>query len=773
MFGKDRISVINYLSSEYFKGVSKNVAERLVDQFGLTVVEDIIEKDPKRLLEVKGVGKKVAKKIVEAHTIRSAFRALDELSLTKAEKKKIYAAFKENAASVVRYSPYQLIKLDGFGFKRVDQIAMRNGIAKDDPARIAAAIIYILQNIGMEGHCWTSADAMQAKLGEIIPEISTEQVIEVLGKQISEGEVVYDDSRLYAKSLYECEDGCARMIAKMMKEPPLRVISPMQVEMAISQMENETGFTLEEKQKDAVLCALRNRFSLITGGPGTGKSTIIRAILNAWKMVAPNFSRSVFLCAPTGKAARRMKEVTGVEASTIHRIINQYKRVVSSVDDSAVSLWEENDESEGIEYFQNRLIIVDEASMPDIRLAYSLMRLASNGNQLVLVGDVDQLPPIGPGSFFRDCLRCRQIPSVRLTLSHRQHGAIAVNAARINEGEPFHSLRLNDPSFEFIEADKESVRDAVIQKYIEYANQYGISDVCCVVPMRKHKRSHTAADDLNVFIRDIVNPVKNEVPIDVEDITDNGIAVKMTVYENPAKPTVIEAADQANTVYGTLKTDAAIEPGFTGKERAAQFSSWTYTGDLNAAKNLRVIALKAVQDPSRLRESMLKKNKDGDYVIDDTTGRPVFLVDNALPGIDLYAGDRIMNTVNNYDLEIFNGDTGYVHDIDKEEDTMDLLMDDGRVVTVDSEQAKDLILAYAITVHKAQGSEYKAIVVSQNMEHYTMLQRNLLYTAVTRAKERVALCGEKKAIGFAIATNPALRRNTRLLERILKYLAQL
>lgn len=640
--------VYHYLTSGVFRGVGKALATRIIAQFGAKDVINVIELEPERLAEVPGIAKKRIQTIVEDHEANADMLALNSMALTYHQREKLKEAYGKDAAKVIKETPYKAIyDISGFGFKVVDGIALKNGVSKTDPMRIGAAIVNVLTTIGDQGHCWTSVDALENSLQELIPEVSTDLIADRLVQEITDGHVINDDGKLYDARIFNYEDTTAKILAGLVREKPLVNIPAVRVSEAIADVEAASKFQLDDSQRDAVQSAIRNRVSVITGGPGTGKSTIIKAIVKAWlkqfpdsKVVAPE--DYILMCAPTGKAARRMSEVTNVHAETIQKIIISAKR-------------HRNDPE-----FRRKLIILDEASMVDIELACSLMELVKGcgdegspaANQLVMIGDIDQLPPIGPGNFFRDCVTSPAVPTVRLNLSHRQHGYIAINAKRINDGMGTNALTFAE-NFTMIEAEKEQAQDAVVKAFMDLMQTYSVKDVCCIVPMRKAGRSHTAADDLNARLRELINP-------------ENG------------KPT--------------------------------------------------------------------------------------------LSGCPFRVGDRVMNTSNDYTRNIFNGDCAVVQEIRPDENLLILEMDSGEKVECSLDQTKALTLAYAITVHKSQGSEYKAIVVAQNKEHYVMLQRNLLYTAVTRAKEQVIIVGEKAAINMAVRMVPSMDRNTCLKSRIKNYL---
>lgn len=643
---KNRASVIQYLSSGLIKGVGIIMANRIVDKFGVNVIEEIIEKDPEKLTEIPGISSRKAKEIAKCHSQNFAFQELAAMNLSVSQIRKLFDQYETKAVDIVKNNPYKIIyDVDGFSFKTVDRIALSNGTPHDDPKRVSAAITFCLLEIGNQGHCWSHVESLAGMIEELLPDVTSDKIVKQISADFESGKIVADGDKVYAKSIYMAERNTAKCIAKMLKVDKQmalsdeRPISPTRIKYAIEKMEDEMGIELEAQQKQAVFDAFSHRFSVITGGPGTGKSTITRAIVSAWMSQYPTGTDPkdhIVLCAPTGRASRRMAEVTGVHAETIQRILKR-------------------EEIRSSESMEPKLVILDEASMLDIKIASQLMKYVVERDYLVLVGDVDQLPPIGPGSFFRDCVQSPLVPTSRLSLSYRQHGAIAVNAKRINDGMGFHALNLNDKTFRFVEADKYQVQQATIAEYINLINRgYQLKDICCIVPIRKSGKSQTAADDLNVILRSILNPPPDERPKDFNE------------------------------------------------------------------DKLRV-------------------------------------------------GDRVMSTENDYDLNVFNGDCGTVIAVDYETDTVTVKMDNDDVVDFNRLKASVLNFAYAMTVHKSQGSEFKAAVIVQSMEHYYMLQRNLLYTAATRAKNEEVIVGERRAIDVAVSKIPSLERNSSLKEAIVSF----
>lgn len=642
---KDTSSIFQYLSSGLFTGVGVILAHRIVSHFKEETLE-IIEHSPERLVEVPGVSTRIANSIQRQHAENFVFQELAGMGLTISQIHKLYEKYQEKAVYILKNTPYQPIyDISGFGFKTVDAIALKSGVKKNAPERVAAGITFVLTDIGNQGHCWCHVDNLAALINDLLPEISDKQIYEVVKKELEKGRIIQEGERVYAKTLYEAEMNAALGISMMLhssEEMAMMGTLPVTEKMirrSIQNTELDTGFTLDYCQKQAVMQALQNRLSVITGGPGSGKTTIITAIIDAWMSQYKRYrdpEECVLLCAPTGKAARRMSAVTGVHAETIQRILMRHSK--KSEHD-----WDESDEP--------KLIILDEASMMDIVLANKLVSYARQKDFLVLIGDIDQLPPIGPGHFFRDCVSSPFIPTTKLEVSHRQKGAIAVNAKRVNDGQGMYALNLNDASFRFVPADKPVVRETVIKEYLDLLNQgYQLSDICCIVPIAKSGRSQTSASDLNLLLREKINPA-----------------------------------------------------------------------------------------PAGVAESDKKK---------------------------LRVGDRVINTENDYDLEVFNGDCGIVDYISEDENVVRVLMDDGKLVDFNRVKATFLSLAYALTVHKTQGSQYRATIVVHSMEHNFMLQRSLLYTAITRATEQVVLVGEERAVNTAVSKIPALERNTALKERI-------
>lgn len=625
--------IVDYLGSAFVKGIGPITAQKIYDMFGVRSI-DIVENHPEELVKVKGIS--MAKALMAQKSLqenRSFLNVYEFLGghATSNQVKTIVEKYGRRAIEVLKENPYIVIyDLDGFGFKRADALASAAGILPNDPRRICAAITYTLKTLQADGHCFCFVDSLEENLKLLVEDVNAEKLGEYIVKEINSGHLVLDGEKLYTADMYQAEVTCANILVELAKTDPVVPISMKTIEAAIYSMECESGFELEKKQRDAIMIACKRRVSVITGGPGTGKTTIVKAVVRAAERAG-----RVLLAAPTGKASRRMSELTdGREATTIHRML-----MMANIHDSKKGTIEDNP-----------FLIIDEASMLDISLASKVLEFVKRREgRVVFIGDVDQLPPIGPGSFLRDLVESPVIPTVKLELCHRQHGKIAINAARINSGKGTHTFSY-DNTFQVISASGQAAQDLMIEQYLEATEHYSIRDICCLTPMRKKGRSLTSADTLNEIIRDKINPLVHGTPV--------------------------------------------------------------------------------------LRDFRL--------------------------------GDRVMETQNDNAREVYNGDCGIISDVDTRGHCIWVDMDDGRRIQYMEHELDTLILAYAMTVHKSQGSEFKVAIIANCKEHFIMLQRNLLYTAVTRARDKVIIIGTPQAIDIAVKTVKALQRNTMLKHRIME-----
>ncbi|NPV08162.1 MAG: ATP-dependent RecD-like DNA helicase [Anaerolineae bacterium] len=632
-----------YLGSGLIKGIGPVTAARVVNAFGLEAM-DVIEESPSRLLEVPGIGEKRSGMIVRAweeqKQIKDLMVFLQSHGVSTGLAVKIYRHYGDQAVAVVREDPYRLARdVYGIGFKTADKIARNLGLAPDAPARVQAGLLYALSTLCDEGHCYATQEQLLQQASELL-EVPADACGAQLEALLRQNDLVAEDDAVYLPPFLHAETGIASRIHRLQTTPQDRLgaFATVDWDRAFSWLDRLSAIALTPQQKAAIRMALTERVSILTGGPGTGKSTIVAGIVQLLRAK----ERSVLLAAPTGRAAKRLTETTGVGAKTIHRLL-------------------EFQPAAGYRFLRDRdnpldadILIVDEASMIDVLLMNHLVAAVPPGGHLLLVGDVDQLPSVGPGNVLRDLIASRRVPTTRLDTIFRQSpdSFIIVNAHRINQGEIPLFERHSRDFFLFPERDARRAAERVIEL------------VTRRIPARF---GFDPMDDIQVL--------------------------------------------------------APMHRGAAG------------VGELNE----RLQAALNPPSPSRAERRH---------------GHRVFRV-----------GDRVMQIRNNYDRQVFNGDLGRVAGIDLEEGLI-VVSFDGRPVAYDFVQLDELAHAYALSIHKSQGCEFPVVVVPLLTQHYVMLQRNLLYTAVTRAREMVVLVGDRRAIAMAVRNNRVAQRNTRLADRL-------
>ncbi len=654
-----RTGIERYLGCGLIKGIGPVTAKRLVSHFGLATL-DIIEREPERLTEVDGVGPRksevIARAFREQREIRNVMVFLAGHGVSPALAVKIFRRYGNASVQAVRENPYRLAdEIYGVGFKTADRVASQLGIERTSVERIASGLAYVLNELASVGHVYYPERELLAEAARIleVPEdlVSTGlRAIEERGTVVREA--VQGEMAAYLAYLYRAETSVAARLAALVSQPPRAL--PGDIAPLLAELSRRDGVQLSAEQRQAVEKAARSAVLVLTGGPGTGKTTTVRTMLRVFEAAGLR----VALAAPTGRAAKKLAETTGREARTIHRLLGV------SFGQGQMSF--EHNESAPIEA---DVIVLDETSMIDILLMSYFLAAVRPGTRLVLVGDVDQLPSVGPGSVLRDVIESGAVEVVRLTEVFRQArmSMIVSNAHRVNRGEmpvlnknlvegartDFFFMREDDP-----EKVTDLVKDLVTRRLPAYAKCDPIDDIQVIAPMR---RTITGVDNLNIVLRDALNP---QVP---------------------------------------------------GKQEMR------------------------------------------------------------LGGLALREGDKVMQIRNNYDKMVFNGDIGRVVRIDPEDQEVVVayVEPDGiRRVSYDQHELDELVLSYAISVHKSQGSEYPVVVMPVTTQHFVMLQRNLLYTAVTRAKRLVVLVGTAKALAIAVKNNTQDRRYSGLASRMGKLQAQ-
>lgn len=639
-----------YLASGFVAGIGEKLAQRIVERFGVETIP-IIMNEPERLEDVSGLGKKRAQALADAFRERrgpqDALVFLLGLGIPKGLALRILKRYGEDTVAAVRKNPFKLAQeVHGIGFIKADQVARGLDIQKDHPERIRAGLVHILREARDEGHVRLPRSLLVARASELL-EVAAELIEPRLDDLVAEGRLVQKDSArvpgdqaIYLAFLHEAELGAAFHIARLLEAGPRRGTFEGAVEAATRSL----GVTLAKAQAAAVELAMREPVCVITGGPGTGKTTIIKTLLEALDLP----KQDVALAAPTGRAAKRMSEATGRPALTLHRLLEYNPGENGFL----------RDETDPIDA---KLVIVDEASMVDLPLFFALTRALSDKTRLILVGDRDQLPPVGPGAPLTDLIESGAVPVARLTEIFRQgKGSAIVEAAHaINEGRPIApspaGQALSD--FYFVQREDPDHIASLIESLVKdrIPERFGLDparDVQVLTPMRA---GPIGVETLNERLQRLLNP-----------------------------------SPQSNQADG-----APFE--LTAETRRAPFR----------------------------------------------------------------VGDKVMQIKNDYERGVFNGDIGFVRRV---EPAMVHVEVDERLVTYDRESLDNLTLAYAVTIHKSQGSEYPAVVIPVSTHHYKMLRRNLLYTGVTRGKRLVVLVGTERAMRIAVGNALVEERDTGLAE---------
>ena len=622
-----------YLGSGLVKGIGPRFARAIVQRFGTETI-DIIETEIERLYEVPNIGRKRVAKIRESwekqKDIKNVMLFLQGSGVSTAYAAKIYREYGKESIDKVRENPYRLADdIWGIGFKTADGIAAKMGYEKEDPRRCRSGILYTLGQLSDEGHVYAGEEQLVKTAGQLL-EAGETAIRDTLAGMLQAEDLILDKDAIYLPPFYHAECGTSRRLRDLAESTGRSLFDGL---FDPSSLTAETGIEYDEVQLAAIRQAVTSKVMVLTGGPGTGKTTTTQGIIAALKKAGLR----VLLAAPTGRAAKRMSEATGMEAKTIHRLLEYnpqdgYKR---------------NDENP----LEGDALIVDECSMIDILLMNNLLKAVPVGMRLVFVGDIDQLPSVGAGNVLRDIIDSQRIPVVRLVRIFRQaqKSRIVMNAHAINQGRFPDISNGRDTDFFFLKEDDPERAAATIVR----------------------------------LVKERLSRAYRERPDRIQVLT-------------PMQRGVVGAANL------NLLLQQALNPSGPSLNRGG----YTYR-----------------------------------------------------------QGDRVMQQRNNYDKDVFNGDLGYIREVDTEERTLKVDFD-GKWVEYDVTELDELTLAYATTIHKAQGSEYPIVVMPVLMTHFVMLQRNLIYTGITRAKKICVLIGATKALAYAVRNVSVLKRNTSLRERL-------
>lgn len=653
-----------YLGSGVIKGIGEKMAKKIVDKFGVKTLE-VIERSPEKLAEIKGISIRKAMDIgrifAEQEGLRRTMLFLQEYSISPIFSMKIYKHFKDKTIQIVKTNPYRLAdELFGVGFKTVDEIASKLGIEKDSEYRIKAGIKYILnQSANISGNVYLP-ESMILQHSENLLDVSEELIKPNLLNLQMERQICIEktnkDNLVFLSTYYYAESYVAKKILQLSKNKTEYV---EEYEHWINNIEKKNNITLAENQKNAIREAMVNGVLVITGGPGTGKTTTINSIIEMLK----NEGYEIELCAPTGRAAKRMSEATGLEAQTIHRLLG-----LSFLSDDKKRQTFSKDEDMPIEA---DVVIVDECSMIDILLMSSLLKAVANGTRLILVGDVDQLPSVGAGNVLKDIINSDCVTVIRLNEIFRQarESAIVMNAHRINSGE-YPILNEANKDFFFLKRhNMEELNNTVVELITKRLPKFlNITDVKSIQVLSPMKKSPIGVENLNNILQKAINP---------PDENKNEKEFRSVIFREGDK--VMQIKNNYNIVWKIIENNKCKDEG----------------------------------------------------------------------------------------VGIFNGDEGIINRIDDVNEYIEVIFDECKYIRYDFTQLEELTLSYAITIHKSQGSEYKAIIMPIHSGAPMLLTRNLLYTGVTRAKELAVIVGVEQTLNKMVDNNKQVNRYTYLKNRII------
>lgn len=634
----DLIGIQKYLESGMIKGIGSAYAERIVSTFGLSTL-NVIDTEPDRLSEVKGIGKKRIDRIKECwheqRAIRKVMIFLRGHGVSPSFAQKIFKRYGDQSIERVESNPFQLAKeLHGVGFKTADLIAQGIGIPLDAPARIDAAIEHTLWELSNDGHVCYPLEHLLPEVEKII-QVNQEKIKERIQFLIDIGDLIQERELIWVKPLFMAEVSIAKEIARLSQHKAR--IRPVQIDKALAWVQQNLHIELAPEQAEAVSLGVQDKVLIVTGGPGTGKSTITKAIL----AITEKLTSQILLAAPTGRAAKRMNEITGKKAFTIHSLLEM---------DFKSGKFKKNRDNP----FECDLIIIDEASMIDTQLMHHLLKAIPSHARLILIGDINQLPSVGPGNVLRDLICSDRVGVIQLKKIFRQAAGslIVTNAHKINLGE-FPDISYHPQGdFQFIEAENPEdvlsiIIDLVSNRLPQTYRFHKLDDIQVLCPMKK---GIIGCDHFNTLLQQKINP----------------------------SPTPLNRMGRC-----------------------------------------------------------------------------------------FHLGDKVMQIRNNYEKEVYNGDVGRILEMDLTEKTLKVSFD-GRMVPYEFLEIDELMLAYAVSIHKYQGSECPCVIIPVHTSHYMMLFRNLLYTGLTRGKKRAIFVGTKRALSIAVRNEEVLKRHTGLQESVRK-----
>ena len=758
-----------YIGSGLIFGVGPKIAKRIVKYFGKDTLE-VFEQDIERLTEVPGIAKTKLEQITTSWTkhreIRNVMLFLQKYGVSTLFAVKVFKKYGNDAIKIVQDNPYQLSKdIYGIGFFSADRIALSMGIEKNSPKRIRAAISHVLASSRDQGHCYLELKIIVVEVEKLLKDDFKELVVSQVSKMEKDNELrtrlkMSEDQPMkcyYSKSLYYDELRTAEQVKKFIYQKIK--VDCKRVENWLTKYNQQQEFPLSEEQFNAVLGVTKHGFSILTGGPGCGKTTTTKALVKLLKAM----NKKITLAAPTGRAAQRMSEVIGDDSQTIHRLL----------------VWQPNSgqfKKNEEELLETDFIIIDECSMLDVSLAASLLKAIPLTAQILFIGDADQLPSVGPGNVLKDLIDSEEVPLFRLVKVFRQakQSLIIKYAHQINNGiipkieSPIHqpeiwkaekdclfidSEEATKDQMNFIKKIRNTMKNVIENEGVAFVRESTPDDV------DQSYKTVTLEDQYYIESTSLQ---------EIEEIKKKGVRSYIFSipkdYLNTNINTLLKAYNHASAlkeVLSGIHPWSSLNFGFTASEMIVRL--YAQTIEQRVGKNLEVQILSPMTVGSMGSKNLNKLVQE--TFNPERKDKPSLLMGERL----FRLGDRVIQRRNNYDLEVFNGDIGKISEIDNMETTLIITYKTGtenRNVHYKKQDIMDLDLAYAITIHKSQGSEFDIVIIPLVMQHFTMLYRNLVYTALTRAKKMAIFVGTRKSLGIAVNNIDNRKRNTMLKEVI-------
>jgi exodeoxyribonuclease V alpha subunit len=754
-----------YIGSGLIYGVGPKIAKRIVKYFGKETL-DVFEDDIDRLTEVTGIAQTKLDQIksswIEHREIRNVMLFLQEYGVSTLFAVKIFKTYGNDAIKILKDNPYQLSKdIYGIGFFSADKIALSMGIEKDSPRRIQAAISHVLAASREQGHCYLELEQIQKDVETLLEANYSDLLISQINLMEQENDlkvrVKTKDEAIakcyYSKSLYYDELNTAEIVKSFLSKTVS--VDVERVKRWLNLFNQKQEFPLSEEQFDSVLGACQQPFSILTGGPGCGKTTTTKALVKL--LIA--MKKRVILAAPTGRAAQRMSEVIGMEAQTIHRLL---------VWQPHTGQFKKNQD----EPLDTDFVIIDECSMLDISISASLLKAIPVSAQVLFIGDPNQLPSVGAGNVLKDLIESHKVPCFNLKKVFRQaresqiikfaHQIIKRKIPRIESPINVPDIWNEKTDCLFIDSEEATREQLLFIKKITQSMKYVIENEGIAFVREK------APDDVDDNYKSITQEddiyIKNTTETEIEEMRKTG--VRSYIFNIPNNylhadvPSLLKSESNASALKNIVKGIhpwSSLNYGFVASEMVVRLYSKTIKERLGAKMEVQILTPMTVGSLGTRNLNQLVQNS---YNPDDGTkanlqiGERIFRI-----------GDRVIQRRNNYDLEVFNGDIGHISSINNQAMTIEVTYNSGkteRCVHYEKQDIMDIDLAYAITIHKSQGSEFDVVIIPVVLQHFNMLYQNLIYTALTRAKKMAIFVGTRKALGIAVRNIDNRSRKTML-----------